>query len=191
MTQPHITLHELEHSWPQFSHDIQQFLQELQLDTLGLACDHVAVRVNSEAGAELLKDYFGHQGRIISNNMINGRPILIIALNTPLQLGNMLIDCVELPYPSDKHYPNEGWEHIEVVLPGEAQNIEQLRQQLLNALPTLAPVLAGKTDIKVKCSSPQGEHERLANPTIAFKRANLCIKVHAHGIKTIIASEAK
>ncbi|GIU48001.1 VOC family protein [Shewanella algidipiscicola] len=191
MTQPNITLHELEQSWPQFSHDIQQFLQELQLDTLGLACDHVAVRVNSVAGADLLKDYFGHRGRIISNNMINGRPILIIALNRPLQLAHMLIDCVELPYPSDKHYPNEGWEHIEVVLPGEAQNIEQLSQQLLNALPTLAPVLAGKTDIKVKCSSPQGEHERLANPTIAFKRANLCIKVHAHGIKTIIASEAK
>lgn len=38
-------------------------------------------------------------------------------------------------------------------------------------------------------SSPKGDKERLANPTIAFKRDDVCIKVHPHGIKAVIASE--
>ncbi|MGS0726836.1 VOC family protein, partial [Shewanella sp. 0m-11] len=45
--------------------------------------------------------------------------------------------------------------------------------------------------IKVKMSSPKGDKERLANPTIAFKKDGICVKVHAHGIKAVIASEAE
>ena len=32
-------------------------------------------------------------------------------LNQPLRVGPWLIDCVELPYPGEKRYPHEGWEH--------------------------------------------------------------------------------
>ena len=186
-----LTGKQLEHSWPAFSDQILNFIAELNLDKLRLNCDHVALRVNSVAAADNLSDYFAKQGTIISNNMINGRPILIIELDTPMQLGEMLIECVELPYPSDKPYPVEGWEHIELVLPSEAQTCEQLQQALVSVAPQLRPIIAGDTAIKVKQSSPKGEHERLANPTIAFKRDNLCIKVHSHGIKAVIASEAK
>ncbi|QYJ84924.1 VOC family protein [Shewanella mesophila] len=186
-----LTNEQLEHSWPAFSEQILDFMAELNLDTLKLNCDHVALRVNSVAAADSLSTYFAKQGNVISNNIINGRPILIIELDTPMRLGEMLIECVELPYPSDKPYPVEGWEHIELVLPSEAQTCEQLQHELLAVVPQLGPILAGQTTIKVKQSSPKGEHERLANPTIAFKRDNLCIKIHSHGIKAVIASEAK
>lgn len=186
-----ITTIELEHSWPVFSSKILNFINELGLDTLNLNCDHVALRVNSVAAADNLSAYFAERGTVISNNIINGRPILIIELDVPMQLGEMFIECVELPYPSDKPYPAEGWEHIELVLPSEAQTCEQLQQELLAVAPQLGPALAGQTAIKVKQSSPKGDHERLANPTIAFKRDNFCIKVHSHGIKAVIASETK
>jgi hypothetical protein len=191
-----LTASELEQTWPTFSRQILDFIAELKLDKLALHCDHVALRVNAIATAEALKNYFAAQGRIISNNIINGRPIVIIELDTPLQLGEMSIECVELPYPGDKRYPIEGWEHIELILPCEAQTCEELQQELMMAAPPLARLLAEESEvmtengaITVKRSSPKGEHERLPNPTIAFKRDHLCIKVHSHGIKAVIASE--
>ncbi|MXR68451.1 VOC family protein [Shewanella insulae] len=186
-----LTFDALNKQWPTFSQAILDFMKELGLDSLDLECDHAALRVNTSQGADSLREAYCRQGKIISDNMINGRPILIIALDTPLVLGELAIDCIELPYPGDKRYPVEGWEHIELVLPGGATTTETLREQLLERAPTLVAVLDQQTDVKVKMSSPQGEHERLANPTIAFKRGNLCIKVHPHGIKAVIASEAK
>ncbi|MCG9737453.1 VOC family protein [Shewanella insulae] len=186
-----LTFDALNKQWPTFSQAILDFMKELGLDSLDLECDHAALRVNTRQGADSLREAFCRQGKIISDNMINGRPILIIALDTPLVLGELAIDCIELPYPGDKRYPVEGWEHIELVMPGGAATTETLREQLLERLPTLVAVLDQQTDVKVKMSSPQGEHERLANPTIAFKRGNLCIKIHPHGIKAVIASEAK
>ncbi len=182
-----MTKEQLQQSWPEFSKQIQAFITHLGLNKL--ACDHVALRVNSSVTADKLRHYFEQQGQLISNKMINGRPILIFELNSPLQLGELSIECVELPYPGEKAYPVEGWEHIELVLPGNAQTSEQLQQQLLKLAPNLSSVLAGQTDIKVKLSAPKGEGERLTNPTIAFKHKGICIKVHAHGIKAIIASE--
>ncbi|MPY26572.1 VOC family protein [Shewanella psychropiezotolerans] len=176
-------------TWPIFCDRITTFLQELGLKQLKLACDHTALRVNTVEAAEALSVYFQRQGKVISNNIINGRPILIFELNTPLIMGQMKIDCVELPYPGNKQYPIEGWEHIELVLACTATTCDELKQQLLDMAPQLAPVLSGQSAIKVKMSSPQGEHERLANPTIAFKKDDICIKIHPHGIKAVIESE--
>ncbi len=184
-----LTLADLHRSWPDFTHNINLFLEELGLAQLGLKCDHAALRVNSTSVADELSNALCTDGVVISNNMINGRPILIIELNTPLQLTDLNINCIELPYPGNKQYPVEGWEHIELVLPCQANNCEQLTQALVERVPNLADVIDNKTEIKVKLSSPSGEHERLANPTIAFKKDNICIKVHPHGIKEVIASE--
>lgn len=183
-----VTETSLTQSWPQFSAAILALINTLGLDT-ELTCDHVALRVNSHQNADMLSQYFARQGQVISNNMINGRPILIIKLNQSLNLGHMQINCVELPYPGEKSYPQQGWEHIELVFKSTATSCQQLADELITHYPHLADVIAGKTTIKVKMSSPQGEHERLANPTIAFKQDGLCIKIHTHTIEAIIASE--
>ncbi len=176
-------------TWPIFCDKITIFLQELGLDKLNLTCDHVALRVNSIKAAKVLITYLEGQGKVISNNIINGRPILIFELNVPLIMGKMKIDCLELPYPGIKQYPSEGWEHIELVLAGRATTCDELKQQLLKIAPQIMPVLSGQSEVKVKMSSPQGEHERLANPTIAFKKGDICIKIHSQSIKAIIKSE--
>ncbi|WOT06454.1 VOC family protein [Shewanella youngdeokensis] len=179
----------LHQSWPQFSRSIAALMAELGLDKLNLPIDHTALRVNTVQAADSLRSEFEQRGKIISNNIINGRPILIIELDTPLRLNDNPIDCVELPYPGNKAYPQEGWEHVELVFNCNAEDCESLSQQLINVVPSLAAVIAGKTDITVKMSSPKGDKERLANPTIAFKKHGLCVKVHPHGIKAVIASE--
>ncbi|MCL1068343.1 VOC family protein [Shewanella olleyana] len=176
-------------SWPDFSQRITLFIKELGLDTLQLDCDHCALRVNSVDAAERLTTDFEQHGQVISNNMINGRPILIIKLNTPMELDGLKVPCVELPFPSDKLYPQEGWEHVELVLPTNATTCEQLIEDLLKVAPSAQNIIDGKTDIKVKLSSPKGDNERLANPTIAFKQNGICVKVHPQTIEAIIASE--
>ncbi|MGX9462458.1 VOC family protein [Shewanella sp. A14] len=176
-------------TWPDFSQRITAFIHRLGLDSLSLHCDHTALRVNDIRTAQLLADEFSLHGKIISNNMINGRPILIIKLVEPLVIGTMRIQCVELPFPSDKAYPVEGWEHIELVFPSRAKNCDELVAELIEKAPLLADIIAGNSDIKVKQSSPKGDNERLANPTIAFKANGICVKVHPHDIQAIIASE--
>lgn len=200
----------LTQSWPAFEAQILALLETLGLADKALVCDHVALRVNSIASADALRDAFGCVGKIISDNIINGRTILIIELDTPLTLGQFSIACVELPYPSDKVYPQEGWEHIELVIDSKAKECDTLSQDLLALCPKLSALLpseqaaepvqssslglnsqgiASLAGIKIKMSSPKGDKERLANPTIAFKRDDVCIKVHPHGIKAVIASE--
>lgn len=98
-----------------------------------------------------------------------------------------MIDIVELPFPKNKLYPVEGWEHIEIVIPflvGESTNewIERINMQFLwNKL----------TQLNIKVSEPKVEGERLSNPSIALsfvdKTANhTCIKVHPYSIKKIL-----
>ncbi|MGI2209393.1 VOC family protein [Shewanella baltica] len=205
-----ISYEQLTQSWPAFEAQILALLETLDLADKALVCDHVALRVNSIANADALRDAFSCVGKIISDNIINGRTILIIELDTPLTLGQFSIACVELPYPSDKVYPQEGWEHIELVIDSKATECDTLSRDLLALCPKLSALLpseqaaepvqlcsqdlssqglASLAGIKIKMSSPKGDKERLANPTIAFKRDDVCIKVHPHGIKAVIASE--
>jgi predicted metalloenzyme YecM len=183
----------LQDTWVDFSQRITAFIDQLGLENLSLYCDHAALRVNDNHMAQLLADEFSQHGKIISNNIINGRPILIIKLTEPLVIGAMHIQCVELPFPSDKAYPVEGWEHVELVFPSQAQTCDELVAELIEKVPQLADLIAGNdsenSDIKVKQSSPKGDKERLANPTIAFKANGICVKVHTHDIQTILASE--
>lgn len=175
--------------WGDFEIRILALMDSLGLTDLELECDHASLRVNSVEAASQLKADFSELGDIISDNIINGRPILIIRLHQPLTLGKMQIPCVELPFPSDKRYPNEGWEHIELVLPCDAKDCDALAEHLIAKVPALAAVLSGDSDFKVKVSSPKGDAERLANPTIAFGYQGLTVKVHPHSIEAIVASE--
>lgn len=182
--------HQLTQSWPDFSQRITTFIQRLGLDNLNLECDHCALRVNSYEAAEQLSQEYEQHGQVISNNIINGRPILIIKLNVPLPLNNTNVNCVELPFPSDKQYPQEGWEHVELLFPSSAVTCEALIADLIKSVPDIANIIEGNhDDIKIKQSSPKGDNERLANPTIAFKSNNICVKVHPQSIETIIDSE--
>ncbi|MGB2079098.1 MAG: VOC family protein [Vibrio sp.] len=171
--------------------EITDLASRLGLDISSLHADHLALRVNDRAVAQAIHQHWLNEGQQISEAMINGRPIVVIKLNTPIELGAHKVDCLELPYPSDKVYPQQGWEHVEFVLPCDARTTDELMQALFEFAPGLKQNWhqLGTQGIKVKTSSPQGEHERLANPTIAFKYQGVCIKVHPHTLEAVIASE--
>ncbi|MBM7073981.1 VOC family protein [Shewanella sp. 202IG2-18] len=180
----------LTQSWDDFVSKINNFMDELGIEKDEFECDHAAIRVNTQKHADQLRAFFETKGKVISENFINGRPILIIELNEPLMLNGTQVPYVELPYPSEKAYPFEGWEHIELVVPGKASTVESLIESSIASIPKIEKAINGQlTEIKLKQSSPKGEKERLPNPTIALKKADICVKLHSHSIKAIIESE--
>ena len=174
-----------------FWQGIDGLAQLLGLNIKHLKADHLAMRINDQSVAEHVHQAWLNEGKQISNARINGRPIIVIQLDSPLQIASQKIDCLELPYPTDKTYPHQGWEHVEFVVPSDAKTTEQLLEDVKVTFPLMAknwPKL-DELGIKVKLSSPKAEAERLANPTIAFKHNGVCIKLHPHTLQAVIKSE--
>ncbi|EEW11263.1 VOC family protein [Vibrio mimicus] len=171
---------------------IEQLLDLLGLDLRANQLDHIALRINEQELVQEAHQAWLAYGEEISCAPINGRPIIVIRFNEPLSSSHWQIECLELPYPAlGKTYPEQSWEHVEFVISSQAQSA----QAFCDELKVHYPLLAAKWDelaeqgIKVKLSSPQGEGERLANPTVAFQWQGVCIKLHPHPLQTIVESE--
>ncbi|WP_086982797.1 VOC family protein [Vibrio aphrogenes] len=176
---------------PAFWQEIEDLALLLGIELQTLTADHIAMRINDKALAEQVHHAWLQHGSQISNAMINGRPIIVIQLHDPIEISQQSIDCLELPYPNNKSYPQQGWEHVEFVVASEAQTADAFVEEVRKAFPKLDQQWSSLAEmgVKVKLSSPQGEGERLANPTVAFKKGGVCIKLHPHSLKAVIASE--
>lgn len=170
-----------------FEHKINQLAETMRIDLADYQIDHLALRVNTEQSARNWLELLMKCGTILRDNLVNGRVIYLIQLAQPVQFAGQLVEIIELPFPKNKTYPLESWEHIEIVLPFQAgENSEQwasrIEQQFL---------WNQSQRLKVKCSEPKVQGERLPNPSIAVSFAdkstnNVSIKVHPYHIKTII-----
>ncbi len=174
-----------------FSQRLQGLIDTLGLDLSPYDTDHIALRVNDTEQAKQLHQAWLAYGDEISNNMINGRPIVVVKTREALTFGDWKTHCVELPYPGDKAYPEEGWEHAEWVIPSLATTPEALLEDVFALFPTLISEwdTLEEKGVKVKLSAPSGEGERLANPTVAFKGKGVCIKLHPVTLEQVIESE--
>lgn len=157
---------------PGFMQKIESLADLLQLDLSFAQADHIAMRVNENQTAQLSQQMWSEQGKVISQANINGRPIIVIEFDAPLASRGWKIECLELPYPAEgKAYPQEGWEHVEFVVPSHAQTAEDYLADLKHTYPAFGAQFSKLEElgVKVKLSSPKGEGERLNNPTVAFK----------------------
>ncbi|OOF42838.1 metalloprotein [Rodentibacter rarus] len=170
-----------------FEDKIQALASVMKLDLKDYEIDHLALRVNSEQNAKIWLTRLLKCGRILSDNIVNGRSIYLIQLERPLAFAGQLVDVIELPFPKNKQYLQETWEHIEIVIPFLADEsieawIGRINRQFL---------WQHLTQLTIKVSEPKVEGERLPNPSIAVsfadKSANhTCIKVHPYSIKKIL-----
>lgn len=176
-----VELQDLLTDLPYFEQKLVIFAAKLDLDLAQFSADHISLRCHQTETAQRWRNGLQQCGNLISETQINGRPICLFDLTQSLSVGPWQIDCVELPYPGKKYYPHEGWEHVELVLPGDPQTLMTRARALL---PATLPV--GFTS---KFSSPQGEHERLANPTFAVSDGEITIKFHPYTLRQIIDSE--
>ena len=177
-------LQDLVDDLPRFVRVLTTFAAKLQINLGDFHADHLSVRCHQNTTADRWRAGLEQCGALLNETEINGRPICLFTLNEPLTVGPLRIDLVELPYPGEKRYPHEGWEHIEIVLPGEPETLNA------RALALLSDEGLSQPGIFVKTSSPKGERERLPNPTLAVTDGNVTVKFHPWTIEQIVASEA-
>ncbi len=176
-------LGDLERDMSRFEIEIQQFAERLGLNLAELEADHIAVRCHQFATAERWKTGFLQIGNQFSEAMINGRPICLFKLHQPLTIAGWQIEVIELPWPGEKLYRHEGWEHVEIVLRGEPETLGMRAMALLSDDALMQPGISFKT------SAPKGENERLPNPTLAVTDGRITIKFHPWRLEEIVASE--
>ena len=171
----------------QFEKNILQLATEMNLILSDFEVDHIAFRVNQCKTAKSYLDIFVKYGEVISDNVINGRAIYLIELEQPILLLGQDVQIIELPFPKGKVYPQESWEHIEVVIPFLAEeSCEQWVERIKNRFQWNQ-----SESLCVKVDEPRADGERLRNPSIAVSFVHsdnhqVCIKVHPYNIKKII-----
>lgn len=176
---------------PHFMQKITQLADLLDIDLSPYQADHIAMRINDTDIAEQARLAWQAYGEEISSAEINQRPIIVSRFHQPLIVDAWQIECLELPFPAEgKLYPQQGWEHVEFVIPSDAQTMEDFVSDLerIEGLSDLQRK-AEQLGATLKLSSPKGEGERLANPTLAIKYQGVCIKLHPHSLRLIVASE--
>lgn len=170
-----------------FEQKILHLAESMQVNLADFKIDHLAIRVNLCKDAENWLTALLKCGRILSDNQVNGRVIYLIELTEPLTFAGQPVTVIELPFPKNKIYPQEGFEHIEIVVPflaGETTPIWENR--ILTQFNW-----DNNSTFSIKIDEPKVEGEQLPNPSIAVsfadKRQNhTCIKVHPYNIKQII-----
>ncbi|MGL5290477.1 MAG: VOC family protein [Vibrionaceae bacterium] len=182
-----LTTESLHRDLADFSVKIEKLIDMLGLDLTPFQADHIALRVNDWQQAKVLEEQWCIEGKWLSKNQINGRPICAIGLNKPLQLSSWSIECVELPYPGEKVYPKEGWQHVEWVVPLQACTPQDFFEQLLAHFPALSERLSAAKEqgVTVKLSMPEAQDEEHCNPTVAFNFDDVAIKLHPCSLEAL------
>lgn len=178
-------LADLRQDLARFEQHILQLAGRLGLRLAALHVDHLAVRCHDERTATRWRQGWAQCGQLLSDKIINQRPIQVFALDRPLALGPWSVPLIELPWPGQRHYPHEGWEHLEVVLPGDPHTLRDRALSLLDAEALSDPAL------RVKLSQPAAAGERLPNPTLAVSDGVATIKFHPWSLQRVIESETR
>ncbi len=145
----------------------------LGLDIAPLEADHISLRCHQNATAERWRRGFEQCGELLSENIINGRPICLFKLHAPVTVAHWQFTVVELPSAGERS-----------VIRTKAGSISKLfclgEPETLNAraLALLSDEGLSQPGIFVKTSSPKGERERLPNPTLAVTDGNVTVKFH-------------
>ncbi|MBG5918195.1 MULTISPECIES: VOC family protein [Providencia] len=176
-----LELHDLWNALPEFEQKLAKVAAELSLSLTDYQIDHISVRCHHIETAQRWQTGLLKCAQLLSENEINGRPICLFELNRPLVIAAQEVSVVELPFPKDKRYAQESWEHIELVM-----NVapEQLESAALALLPQPLP-----EGYSVKMSQPKGQSESLPNPTLAVTNGEITVKYHPYTLKQVIESE--
>ncbi len=175
---------ELDDLWadlPVFEQKLQLMATELQISLTDYHIDHISVRCHQLITANRWHDGLIKCANLLSDNQINGRSIRLYELIQPIVVAGQNVFIIELPFPKDKIYPQESWEHIEMVVDVEP---DLLISVATNLLPN--PIPEG---FSMKESQPKGQSERLPNPTLAVTNGIITVKYHPFSLKKIIESE--
>ncbi|WP_324683860.1 VOC family protein [Bibersteinia trehalosi] len=170
----------------EFEQKIQQIAEICGIDLSQFEIDHLAVRMNQLETAKIWREMLLTDATILKESEVNGRLIGLFILNQPPMFCEQSVSIIELPFPKGKNYPQEGWEHIEIVVPmQENESVELWIERCCKRWN-----LQENLQIHLKISQPQVAGELLPNPSIAISLNkefyNFCVlKLHPYSIQEI------
>lgn len=181
-TSPDFFWQDLRSKAPLFVEKAVDFANEIGLNVEGLQIDHLGMRFANSEDVNFIRKSLSWFGNNISTAIVNGRLIAIYKLIGPIEAKGFKIPCIEVPYPAKEHkYPEDGWEHLEFVLPGKGTDIEKIFKEKF-------PNFKGDYGV----DEPRVEGEQLPNPTVVIKHPinkMLTLKFHRHSIEEVVRSK--
>ncbi len=162
------------------------YVDELRIDVSQLFIDHAGLRFRSAFDVirireQLRKVCIGNEP--LSKANVNGRKIYNFELQQPLVYAGREISCVELPESKIPHiYPQDGWEHVEFVLPSEGDTKASIERAFRDRFPHIEHY---RTDAPKVAASK----DRYPNPAVVLeKEIGLTIKFHPRSLKDVIGA---
>lgn len=94
---------------------VELLLKQKQIVTDYIKPDHICFRVNTDAEYKAYKTFLDAEGVLLTEEIVNGRPICTFKVETPYLFQKQSINLIELPYPKANNKYATGFEHIEFV----------------------------------------------------------------------------
>ncbi len=159
-----------------FARNLLQEARAASLPVDPMSVDHLCFRVATmdeyQSACELVTSGEAVQlrGALLTESMVNGRPISAFKLTDPLILEDQMIPVIEIPAPKPSRPHLTGFEHIEVVTPLSFAELRHL-------LPSL---------IFEELSSGTA-----ANPELVWQSPHGAVKFHHQSLESVIEREKK
>ncbi|MBC7419549.1 MAG: VOC family protein [Bdellovibrio sp.] len=152
----------------------EKFLQQLTTELIdlkipahALECDHLCYRVVSFEEYGFYKKALILHGKLLTEAVVNGRPICTFLLTEPFQTETHIVKLIELPAPKTGANYASGFEHAEFIL-------KESFDQFTAKFPNLTFSLAGNQTI---------------NPELCLKLNEKQVKFHYQSLKRVIEIE--
>lgn len=171
-----------------FGDQLSMMLHDLEIaqGCRDLAIDHICLRLKDPVHVCQVREDLGGIGQEVSCESANGRDIMIFQLDTPLALMSWKIYGVELPFPKSIHKYEDGWEHVEFVLPEAESTMDSLKHVFFDRFNNLT-IDSLMAAYEYSEDMPEADGDQLPNPTISIEANGIGVKFHAKSIQEIVA----
>lgn len=105
-----------------FLDKIFNWLTEEGIDVANYELDHICYRVSSMKRYQEICDIMSIHGQLLSETIINDRPISSFRLEEAIIYGDRKISVFEIPSPKPGSLYEEGYEHVEFVIPHKLES---------------------------------------------------------------------
>jgi uncharacterized protein len=150
-----------------FFNSLLKDLSHHQIDVQSLKSDHLCFRVQTEQEYVFYKNGLKNQARLLTETIVNGRPIATYKLHQSFNTSIGPIDLVELPFPKPGTEYRTGFEHAEFV-------IQESFSSFQNRHPKINFTIGGNKNI---------------NPELCLKTASGQAKFHPLPLNRVIEIE--
>lgn len=99
-----------------FLDKVFQGLREKSISVEAYELDHLCYRTSTEDEYRKAKQDMADLGKLLTEALINGRPIASFLLHEPITYGPRRISVIEIPAPKPGYAYKSGWEHVEFVI---------------------------------------------------------------------------